>query len=359
MTHTTPPGAPPSASTRRRVALAAGIFPPILAAAIVLASREPAALDTVAAPVVREAQADPSASDAILSAPEVEASSSGVVATARTEPKALAYPPPDIAVTEVIAQLDARARAGDAQAACRIAAELQRCRDIAMWSERWVDYEIERLARLSLDADTLAARSRDLDEATAYNAQAKRHCEGIAQAQIRRIPHYQLAAARAGHLPSMAEFAMGSQADAASLVADPPLYADYRAQAWPLFQRAFEAGEPAAGAFWWLLLGSGRPISPLAGLVPDDWRSPRVALALHLRLQRELAPDKPLPQPGEITDPPTEADIARAEELYARYFADSPHFDRLRSELAGAKPRDPSLPRRFEAPTRRCEDELD
>ncbi len=348
-----------SASTRRRIALAAGILPLVLAAAIVLASRDPAAGGTVAAPLASESTADAAAPDAVISAADVEAASPGdaAAAAARTTPRAFDYPPPDIAVAEVIAQLDARARAGDAQAACRIAAELQRCRQLQGWSERTTDYQIERLAKQSLDEATLDARSRDLAEANAYNAQAKRHCEGVTLTQLRRAPHYLLAAARAGHVPSMVAFASGGQTDAAALVSDPQLYADYRAHAWPMFQRAFELGEPSAALFW-SMLGTQGAYLPLTALVPDDWPSRNVALALSLRLQQELAPDEPMPRPDQIGIRLNDADFAVADALYARHFADSPRMAKWRSLAAEQKPRDPDRAHRFEAQTGRCEDEL-
>lgn len=341
-----PSPAPRTVRRRRRIALLVGICAPIALAILVawLGRGAPAAPDPA------DGSGATDASDAPLVAGQLEAAE-----TPREAPRPAASPTveparEDLPVLALIEQFDALAAAKDAALACRIVAELSRCRSLAGWNERAMDREIERLARQDLDEPTLEARSRDLADAIAYNAQAKHQCEGVTPEQLGRIPHYLLAAARAGHTPSMVQFASGHHLDLATLVADPQLYADYRAHAWPLFLRALQAGDAMAAMFWPTILPSGAMQSPLGGLVPDEWQTRGVALALAMRVQRELAPEMPTP---EIDAPPSEADLAQADALFDRHYASSPQLDQWRAMLAQRK-RDGERARRIEAQTQLC-----
>lgn len=343
--------APLTAFRRRWIVLLVGICAPIaLALLIVWLGRNSPATGGVAEGSGATGASEPPALTRQVEAAEPPGEAPGPTAGPIAEPAQQ-----DLPVLELIEQFDALAATDDAALACRIVAELSRCRSLAGWNERSMDREIERLARQDLDGPALEARSRDLADAIAYNAQAKHQCEGVTPEQLGRIPHYLLAAARAGHTPSMVQFASGHHLDMATLVADPQLYAEYRANAWPLFLRALQAGDAMAAMFWPTILPSGAMQSPLAGLVPDEWQSRGVALALAMRVQRELAPETPLP---EIDEPPSEADLAQADALFDRHYASPPQLEHWRAMLAQRK-RDGERARRIEAQTQLCAIGLD
>lgn len=185
-----------------------------------------------------------------------------------------ALPPDGTPVDQVIAALDARARAGDARAACRIGSELQRCRRL----EHWEAYATH------LPGGELPAERRQ-----AILAEGQRlieACERVAPSIHGDLPRYHLVAALRGNPHSAAQF-VGEAVGAGDLVRDPQLYALYRAHAWRLFELAFEAGHPDALQAWSAAVVYGDSITrlvPLWGVMPDAWRRPELASALTMRV---------------------------------------------------------------------------
>lgn len=249
---------------------------------------------------------------------------------------ALEHPGIGAPVIEVLAALDARARAGDALAACRLIAELSLCKGIRTWSPAEEQGAINRLAMLLKDGDDVADSARQLQAIIDVNNETKRRCEGIADADLRALPEYAFAGARSGHPPSLAYFAAG-HVGGEQLVADPALYNAYRQHAWPMFQRALEAGSPPAVASWnWALNSNG--YAYFAGVIPEPWRKPGVARHLHERLQIEQGAI-PQTSPRTDTDP---ADLVEADALFMRHFQNSPWLTR--------KPYEPPPPRAVHVP---------
>jgi hypothetical protein len=219
-----------------------------------------------------------------------------------------ALPPDGTPVDQVIAALDARARSGDARAACRIGSELQRCRRL----ERWETF-----------AAGLTGRALSKEQRRAIVLEGQRlieACDRIAPSIQQDLPRYHLVAALQGNPHSAAQF-VGDVVMAGDLVSDPQLYALYRAHAWRFFELAFEAGHPDAVETWYATVALGDEfgrLSALSGVMPDAWRRPELATALALRANRR----DPLPIEG------TESaeDLAlrqEVEQIYQTRFAHS------------------------------------
>lgn len=221
-------------------------------------------------------------------------------------------PPDDAAVDLVIAALDARARAGEARAACRVGSELQRCLRMQYWDEsRW----LSQAAQTPLGPDNGEAMLSELDRLLARGAQLRDACARVAPQVSRELPRYHLVAALGGSAHSAAQFATGIAINPADLVRDPQLYALYRTHAWPLFLQAFEAGHPDVLLAW---TQASRGFSLLGGLLPEDWRKPEVAHALAQRVAFRGA-EAPAIQSQTLS--PEQA--AEVEDLYRQRFEQS------------------------------------
>ncbi len=218
-------------------------------------------------------------------------------------------PPDDVAVDQVIAALDARARAGEARAACRVGSELQRCLKMQYWDEsRW----LSQAAQTELGPDTGEAMFAELDRLLARGAQLREACARVAPQVRRELPRYHLVAALGGNIHSAAQFATGIAIDPGDLVRDPQLYALYRAHAWPLFLQAFEAGHPDVLLAW---AQASRGNHMLGGVLPEEWRKPEVAQTLAQRVVFR-DPRSPAIQPQQLS--PEQA--AEVEDLYRQRF---------------------------------------
>jgi hypothetical protein len=212
-------------------------------------------------------------------------------------------------VRQQIEQLDARARAGDAVVACRLATELQRC-----LIERW------RLGAAGGRPEQLAERKR-----------LQAHCATVDGVGDRlRSLEYLLVAANRGNTAAMALFA-GADLNAADLLRDPALYHLYRMNASRLLEQALAAGEPLALVivslnFPWP--GMGVPMGPAAAIIPAAWNDAGLVRALQVRVQRELdGPDRAFVPP----EPPlSEEDIARSDRIWEQTFANSSALAKLR-----------------------------
>jgi len=236
--------------------------------------------------------------------------------------------PEDVPVAELFEALESRARAGDVAAACRIAAEVNRCRSLPRYllSAEHERGAIDAIARADVSADERASRAAELADSIEYNRRIAEQCQALSPQQLRAAPRYYLLAAQRGHVPSMARFANAIGAGGADMVADPELYALYRQHAWPMFRAAFEAGHPFAVMAWRGALDSNG-FSFLAGALPPDWQTPGVARALS-----ELVADASgLPRGHQAAEEViSDGDRLRADALYQQYFERSAWMQRQR-----------------------------
>lgn len=231
--------------------------------------------------------------------------------------------PPTLA--ERFPALDAAARAGDAHAACTLAAELERCK-IADGLKRFENESsrAEQLALQSLDEDQLqeqidgiAGRTHVLDRATA-------HCAGIPEEVRRSASAYVAMAAAAGHVPSQIRMLAGTGLAPVELLRDATPLATYRANAPIWFRNALASGDLTLLQLIVHTTRWGQDM-PLSDYLPAEWKDPGMVSALIDQLdpaQRESAfPPGSLPQTGTA---PTDAQRQAAADMYARHFADSP-----------------------------------
>lgn len=233
-------------------------------------------------------------------------------------------PPADMPLRDAFAALDQAARRGQAEAACRLGAELSACRSAraaaryqmpaermaAMWAQQRLDEKQveQRLEHLLRTQDNLARRLA--------------HCEGMQLDAVAPPAHYFMLAADAGHVPSMVQALHAEQYSPAALFRDPALIPRFRANALRYLHGALEAGDPAVVEV--LRAASHMPeFSTLAPLLPEAWRSAGFATALQTRVRAARGMPRPAAPPGawipEATVP-TAADTLEAERVFARYF---------------------------------------
>jgi hypothetical protein len=125
---------------------------------------------------------------------------------ARSAPGRL--PPPGTPFAGIVGDLLARARDGDAGAACRLAFELDRC--FRLPSTRGFARRSRAFSREEAFDEGL--RQRQASNAEYWEAIARRDeaaCEGVDPREATGAWRYALQAAAAGHLPSMIRFASG------------------------------------------------------------------------------------------------------------------------------------------------------
>lgn len=128
-------------------------------------------------------------------------------AASTAPPAAAALPPLDAPLASVIDELVARARQGDARAACRLGMDLGACATLGMtrqmrsWSEQALSGGDERLSRRGVQAPE-QAREQMIDRvasALERESQLETLCAGIEPRQIETAPFWTLRAAELGH----------------------------------------------------------------------------------------------------------------------------------------------------------------
>lgn len=217
-----------------------------------------------------------------------------------------------------IADLDRRARAGDANAACRLGAELLLC-ERARVMQPYTD-NIEGQARVlaqrgvgeqDIDRQIDAALRRQAD-----NAAALARCEGVDETHWPVPARYFHLAAQAGHRPSMAQFLNAERFRADQLFRDPELIPLFRANAPRYFQQLLEEGDADLLQRW--SMSAAMPHDILHQVLPPPWNDPGFATAMQ---QQALMGRGIQPPPVSLRYPPTQEQIAEAERVYSRYFA--------------------------------------
>jgi hypothetical protein len=148
----------------------------------------------------------------------------------------------DAALSELIDQLDARARSGERAAACRLAAELDRCR---------------RLPRLRRDAAFWEANAQRSDtllehaiDAVAQNEAAiaglELHCRGISDDQLAGAWQHQLRAADLGDREAALRYLLDPPLPERALD-DLPGWAEYARRFAPMLEALAAGGDANAG----------------------------------------------------------------------------------------------------------------
>lgn len=252
------------------------------------------------------------------------------------QPPSAPLPPIGTPLADIIEELDARADAGDAAAACRIAAELSICDGILGTPVE----EVERAIAANL-ARRINAALRELEEldeiARSLELQQRtaEQCSHVPGDWFLRRPYIELRAAQLGDLDAASRFVHGDGMSAGQLLRDPSLAALYRANAWQLFLQLYEAGDLRAVLLWSGGANDERQELLISAVMPEDWRrrgnlaSALVGIALRPALDSGTAVASQIP---ELT-PALEAE---ATEVYLRNFASSARFNEQRVAYASS-----------------------
>ena len=230
-------------------------------------------------------------------------------------------------------ELDQRAKQGDAAAACRLGAELTRCRSVKAAPELGAEDQqfAEMLARENASADEVAEAADFLIGIESGMLATVRICRGVDQSQFPNPQRYFHRAAMAGHVPSMLQFLTTTGNSVYELFDDPGLIDLYNRDGYAIFQAALAAGDPAILARW--SIATNNPRDALGRVLPESLRDPRLLEALYAQI--DIAAPGVHRAMGRRPDlgQPSPKQLERAEQMYQQYFADSP--------LLGVKPADP------------------
>ncbi|MCB1642120.1 MAG: hypothetical protein KDI37_10335, partial [Xanthomonadales bacterium] len=163
--------------------------------------------------------------------------------------------PGALPLAELVPLLEARARAGDGAAACRLGVELSKCRHMLRSLPTAPDEQMDETRwREQGRSDAQIASLRDQRRRRLHQRAA---CEALPPELIDRAPWFMLQAALAGNASAMVAFARLEGVTMAGLVADPALYEQYRLHAFGLWERALHQGSMDALWLWYGAVNDG------------------------------------------------------------------------------------------------------
>lgn len=261
-----------------------------------------------------------------LATPEVSDLSAGTSATdaapsvpTPTPPRAL--PPPNAPINAIATTLQQRADAGDSRAACRLAAELIRCRQDAAFLAEVADPETPMSDRLA--SAGLLDEAISLDERLLAISERQQQCRALPGGLVDRAGEYLAQAARAGEPEAMILYLEGQHfpQTGMGLLADPGFEA-WRRDTPGMAQALLQGGHPEA--VFILALAYGDDATWFGGLVPDD----AVLNEAHSQLLRRLTGSAGHARPS----PLGAEDLVRARALAGQWH--DRHFDNRRIDKA-------------------------
>ena len=217
----------------------------------------------------------------------------------------------DVPLRLTVSDLQRRADAGEAKAACRLAAEWSYCRRLRNQLDETDRMLVQRSAmrvnrasgviderQLSQIQAGMKARLASIEARADELITKSAHCEGVPEAGPQAIARQWRAAAVGGHVPSMTHYAVGNAFRINETLQNLEALALYRREAEALASRAADMGDYNAAialAAAYSPLNQGANRTYLAQVVkPDGVRS----LALYLRVQQALN------QAGSVTGSP-------------------------------------------------------
>lgn len=254
-------------------------------------------------------------------------------------------PPENMPLRDAFPQLDAQARAGNAHAACRVAAELRRCALVGSLIEdaEPIEQTLDRLYASDAEPATLRRQVEQAQQLDARLQAVAAHCAHWEAGPDPR--HYLLIAARQGHGPSIHHY-LGMALGGAEVLRDPQLAIDYRANGLPLFRRALAAGDMRMLGLWINALEQP-DTTPLSAVLPEEWRDggllKELVALVHARFGQS-ATRGTFREPGRFVS--SEADRAEAARLFDQWFGDAPQpvnllspgvFDGIDNEYFGCR----------------------
>ena len=219
-------------------------------------------------PAATAAQTDASA-DVLLRVPV------GAPSANRT---AVVFPPHGTPVAEMVAVLKPAAAAGDARAACRLAAELYFCRIAEMHVQGKLT---ETVAAARGDVE-IPSEDGDLDVAM---VDTERACRELPPELHARADAWLASAARAGNIEAMVQYIQGSflfRRSAHDFIAHPE-FDRWRRDAPVMLEQLLRAGVPEAAFL--MMIGTSADLGLAAAVIPDDPVRNLAAMILMRRLR--------------------------------------------------------------------------
>lgn len=205
------------------------------------------AADSVTARTAEDGVAADDHSLTTVSAPaRTTGAQSGTIAAAASLP----LPALDAPLAETLDELRRRADAGDARAACRIAAELRRCELVGVQLSVAQRMEAQRPQVQKAMGDQSDPNTKDyfkrMDRFNQSALDASAHCAGVTASDPKEQIRYWRQAALAGHLRSMSMYASGNVFRIRNSLTMLPELEIYRHEAEAMAQRAALAGDAEA-----------------------------------------------------------------------------------------------------------------
>ncbi len=165
-------------------------------------------------------------------------------------PPSVPLPALDAPLAETLAELRRRADAGDARAACRVAAELRKCELVDVQLAMAQRMEANR-ARIEQGNGGRGGRGGNdylqfIEQQYQQTLAASEHCASVPPSTPSEQIHYWRQAALAGHLPSMTMYATGNVFRLRNSLASLAELEVYRHEAETLARRAALAGDAEA-----------------------------------------------------------------------------------------------------------------
>lgn len=259
--------------TNKRRAFA-GVCAAFLGAAVVVwAIRDEPSTEGQAESLEREEQPDQAGSPQALDIPAIESPRRVAVA---------ALPPLDAPLADVLDEMLRRASNGDAQAACRVAAEVEHCSPYlgGQSLEAIEEGFVRGVAGQDLSGRELEAAVAQLSQMTDRIRRERERCRDVPRERISpMMPHY-LRAAQLGDPVAAARYVRFMEAENPSLlIARPDLAEAYRQWAFPLFQSQLQAGNRDMAGLW-RAATDPRSRFAFSGVLPPEWKDPDLAYAL-------------------------------------------------------------------------------
>jgi hypothetical protein len=177
-------------------------------------------------------------------------------------------PPPNTPLIEVIAELKSLSAKGNTLASCRLSAELNRCRT-AVNSKALLLADEQRFNEMKTDDIDRSQLQKSITADRERIEIASRVCGGISSEDTKESWTYLLAAAYAGHVPSMTRLVVNPPLDEASFQNDIDRWQVYKQVAPQMIEEAVSKGDPAA-LYQLAAFTEGRLPGPGGPVVPKD-----------------------------------------------------------------------------------------
>lgn len=197
---------------------------------------------------------EPGSAGALAAGPPAggQARAGSQAAAPEAPPSATSAPLPalDVPLRLVVDELRQRAEAGDAGAACRLAAEFERCRALGsqvntVGPDAFFLEVLMGHAQESGHADQVQPLVEEQDRAWQAASREFEHCAGVPEPSPAEEARYWRRAALGGHVPAMRHYAVGNAFSPGDLMAVVPELETYRHEAERLAVRAATAGDLA------------------------------------------------------------------------------------------------------------------